>query len=74
MNDDAKPLEEDIQTVDVLDETFVMSDLQTVPVSIADNISVASVLPKHTLPNKKKQIKESKTEGICKILTLLKNC
>ena len=54
MNDNAKPLEEDIQTVDVLDETFVMSNLQTVPVSIADNISVASVLPKHTLPNKKK--------------------
>ena len=54
MNDNAKPLEEDIQTVDVLDETFVMSNLQTVPVSIADNISVASVLPKHTLHNKKK--------------------
>ena len=60
MNDNAKLLEEDIQTIDVLDETFVMSDLQTVPVSIADNISVASVLPKHTLPNKKNKSKKVK--------------
>ena len=60
MNDNAKPLEEDIQTIDVLDETFVMSDLQTVPVSIADNISVASVLPKHTLPNKRNKSKKVK--------------
>ena len=34
MNDNTEPLEEDVQTEDVLDETFVVSDIQTVLVSI----------------------------------------
>ena len=34
MNDNTEPLEEDVQTEDVLDETFVVWDIQTVLVSI----------------------------------------
>ena len=48
MNGSAEPLEEDVQTEDVLDETFVISDMQTVPGSIAEIISTASDSPKHT--------------------------
>ena len=31
MNDNAEPLKRGVQTEDVLDEIFVMSDMQTVP-------------------------------------------
>ena len=38
MNDNAEPLVEDVQTEDVFDETFTMSNIQTVLLSIAENI------------------------------------
>ena len=60
MNDNAEPLEEDVQTADVLDETFVMSDIETVLVSIAENILTASYSRKHTLPNNKTESKKVK--------------
>ena len=60
MNDNAEPLEEDVQTEDVLDGTLVMSDIRTVPVSIAENILTASGSPKHSLPNNKTKSKKLK--------------
>ena len=60
MNDNAEPLEEDVQTEDVLDGTLVMSDIRTVPVSIAENILTASDSPKHSLPNNKTKSKKLK--------------
>ena len=60
MNDNAEPLEEDVQTEDVLDGTFMMSDIRTVPVSIAENILTASDSPKHTLSNNKIKSKKVK--------------
>ena len=60
MNNDTELLEEDVQTEDVLDETFVMSDIKTVAVSIAENRSTASDSPKHTLPNNKTKSKKVK--------------
>ena len=53
MNDKNEPLEDDVQTEDVLDETFLKSGMQTDPVSIAENISTARDSPKYTMPNKK---------------------
>ena len=53
MNDKNEPLEDDVQTEDVLDETFLKSDMQTDPVSIAENISTARDSPKYTMPNQK---------------------
>ena len=70
MNDNVNPLEQDVQT-DVLDETFVMSDIQIAPVSIAENISTASVLPKDTLPNKTKSKKVELRESV---ETVFLNC
>ena len=70
MNDNVNPLEQDVQT-DVLDETFVMSDVQTAPVSIAENISTASDLPKDTLPNKTKSKKAELRESV---ETVFLNC
>ena len=49
MNDNAEPLQEEIQTKIVLDETFVMLETQTVPINIAENVSTTSDWPKHTL-------------------------
>ena len=60
MNGNAEPLEEDVQIEDFLDETFVESDMQTVPISIAENISTASDSPKHRLPNSKSKSKKVK--------------
>ena len=60
MNGNSEPLEEDVQTEDVHDETFVMSDIQTVPVSTAENISTVSDSPKHTLRNNKTKSKKVK--------------
>ena len=53
-------MEENVQTEFVLDETFAMLDIQTVPVSIAVNISTASASPKHILPNNKTKSKKVK--------------
>ena len=53
MNGNAEPLEKYVQTEDFFDETCVMSDIQTVPASIAENISTVSDSPKHTLSNNK---------------------
>ena len=53
MNDNAEPLQEEIQTKIVLDETFVMLETQNVPINIADNVLTTSDSPKHTLSNKK---------------------
>ena len=53
MNDNAEPLVEDVQTEDVFDETFTMSNIQTLLVSIAENISTSNDSPKDTLPNNK---------------------
>ena len=53
MNDNAEPLQEEIQTKIVLDETFVMLETQTIPITIAENVSTTSESPKHTLSNKK---------------------
>ena len=60
MNDNAEPLEEDLQTKIVLDETFLMLEIQTVPVNIAENISTTSDSPKHTLSNNKTKSKKVK--------------
>ena len=59
MNGNAELLTEDVQSGDVLDEIFVTSDIQSVPVSIAENILTANDSPKHTLshttkPNQRK--------------------
>ena len=70
MNDNVNPLEQDVQT-DVLDETFVMSDIQTAPVRIAENISTASDLSKDTLPNKTKSKKVELRESV---ETVFLNC
>ena len=53
MNDNAEPLQVEIQTKIVLDETFVMLETQTIPITIAENVSTTSESPKHTLSNKK---------------------
>ena len=60
MNDNAEPLQEEIQTKIVLDETFVMLETQTVPTNIAENVSTTSDWPKHTLSNKKTKSKKIK--------------
>ena len=78
MNGNAEALEQDIQ-IDVLDETFLMSDIQTIPVSMAENISTASHSPKHTLPNNKTKSKNVKlresvetSDTLVKLLETLK--
>ena len=48
MNDSTESLEEDVQTEDVPDETFVVSDIQTVLVGIVSDTWTASDSPKHT--------------------------
>ena len=60
MNDNAGPLVEDVQTEDVFDETFTMSNIQTLLVSIAENISTSNDSPKDTLPNNKINFKKVK--------------
>ena len=60
MNDNAEPLVEDVQTEDVFDETFTMSNIQTVLLSIAENISTSNDSPKDTLPNNKINSKKVK--------------
>ena len=60
MNDNAGPLVEDVQTEDVFDETFTMSNIQTVLLSIAENISTSNDSPKDTLPNNKINSKKVK--------------
>ena len=60
MNDNAGPLVEDVQTEDVFDETFTMSNIQTLLVSIAENISTSNDSPKDTLPNNKINSKKVK--------------
>ena len=60
MNDNAEPLEEDAQTKIVLDENFLMLQIKTVPVNIAENISTTSDSPKHTLSNNKTKSKKVK--------------
>ena len=60
MNDNAEPLVEDVQTEDVFDETFTMSNIQTLLVSIAENISTSNDSPKDTLPNNKINSKKVK--------------
>ena len=60
MNDNAEPLVEDVQTEDVFDETFTMSNIQTLLVSIAENISTLNDSPKDTLPNNKINSKKVK--------------
>ena len=60
MNDNAVPLVEDVQTKDVFNETFTMSNIQTVLLSIAENISTSNDSPKDTLPNNKINSKKVK--------------
>ena len=60
MNDNAEPLQVEIQTKIVLDETFVMLETQTIPVTIAEKLSTTSESPKHTLSNKKAKSKKVK--------------
>ena len=60
MNDNAVPLVEDVQTEDVFNETFTISNIQTVLLSIAENISTSNDLPKDTLPNNKINSKKVK--------------
>ena len=74
MNDNAEPLQEEIQTKIVLDETFVMLETQTVPINIAENVSTTSDWPNHTLSNKKTKSKKINLENLWKLLTLQKNC
>ena len=60
MNGNAELLTEDVQSGDVLDEIFVTSDIQSVPVCIAENILTANDSPKHTLSNNKTKSKKVK--------------
>ena len=60
MNGNAELLAEDVQSGDVFDEILVVSDIQSVPVSIAENILTASDSPKHTLSNNKTKSKKVK--------------
>ena len=53
MNGNSDPLEEYGQIKNVPGKTFVMPDITAALASIAENISTASHLPKHTLPNNK---------------------